>query len=182
MQSTMGRLRQRREELGDQGGFTLIELLIVIVILGILAAIVVFAVQNLTGSSAQSACKSDYKTVETAVEAYNAQVGHYPVTTGATPDATNYTGTGSAVHFQPAGDQMNTLMVAQGSVGPFLRDFPANGSHYQIAVFANAVAGQTPVIAVYKTNGVTGAGGSDPTAWGSSSTTAGSAADCSAVS
>src|SRR3974390_1666336 len=61
----------------DQG-FTLIELLIVIVILGILAAIVVFAVQNLTGQSAAASCQSQYKTVETAVEAYKAQIGAYP--------------------------------------------------------------------------------------------------------
>ena len=48
MQDTLERLRSRRAELGDQGGFTLIELLIVIVILGILAAIVVFAVLGKT--------------------------------------------------------------------------------------------------------------------------------------
>ena len=79
MQATLERLRARREERGDEGGFTLIELLIVIVILGILAAIVVFAVQNLTSSSAQSACKSDLKNVETAAEAYKAQMGNYPL-------------------------------------------------------------------------------------------------------
>ncbi len=78
MQATLERLRQRRDEMGDEGGFTLIELLIVIVILGILAAIVVFAVQNLTGSSAQASCGSDFKTVETAAEAYKAQVTTYP--------------------------------------------------------------------------------------------------------
>src|SRR5262245_21559667 len=77
MQATLERLRQRREERGDEGGFTLIELLIVIVILGILAAIVVFAVQNLTSQSAKASCGSDYKTVETAMETYKAQVGHY---------------------------------------------------------------------------------------------------------
>ena len=69
---------ERREQRGDEGGFTLIELLIVIVILGILAAIVVFAVQNLTGSSAKASCGSDMKTVETAVEAYKAQLADYP--------------------------------------------------------------------------------------------------------
>ena len=78
MQASLERLRRRREEEGDEGGFTLIELLIVIVILGILAAIVVFAVQNLTGSSTKASCGSDYKTVETAVEAYKAQLGDYP--------------------------------------------------------------------------------------------------------
>ena len=59
---------RRRED-----GFTLIELLIVIVILGILAAIVVFAVGNTGKDSAKSACQSDAKTLETAQEAYYAE-------------------------------------------------------------------------------------------------------------
>jgi general secretion pathway protein G len=79
MQDTIARLRRRQSILKDrEGGFTLIELLIVIVILGILAAIVVFAVQNLTSSSAKASCGSDFKTVETAVEGYKAQMGNYP--------------------------------------------------------------------------------------------------------
>src|ERR1700722_20092449 len=97
MQASLERLRRRREEIDDEGGFTLIELLIVIVILGILAAIVVFAVQNLTSSSSQASCRSDYKTVETALETYKAQRGAYPGpatdTAGAGADAANATPT-----------------------------------------------------------------------------------------
>lgn len=54
-------------------GFTLVELLIVIVILGILAAIVVFAVGGITDTGQTSACKSDYKSVVSAEEAYFTQ-------------------------------------------------------------------------------------------------------------
>ena len=68
----------RRHKSNKDAGFTLIEMLIVVVVLGILSGIAVFAVQSLTGTSVQAACKSDYKTVEVAVEAYKAQLGIYP--------------------------------------------------------------------------------------------------------
>ena len=56
-------------------GFTLIELLIVIVILGILAAVTVFAVRGITDKGTTSACASDKATIATAVESYFAQYG-----------------------------------------------------------------------------------------------------------
>ena len=67
-------LRKAREE---ESGFTLIELLIVIVILGVLAGIVVFAVGGITDRGNVSACKSDVKNVEVASEAYFAKNGSY---------------------------------------------------------------------------------------------------------
>jgi len=61
-------------------GFTLVELLIVIVILGILATVTVFAVRGITNKGKESACAADEKTLQVAAEAYNAQTGVYPAT------------------------------------------------------------------------------------------------------
>ena len=56
-------------------GFTLVELLIVIVILGILATVTVFAVRGITDQGQQSACDADEKTLQTGVETWFAQYG-----------------------------------------------------------------------------------------------------------
>jgi general secretion pathway protein G len=160
VQASLERLRRRREEEGDEGGFTLIELLIVIVILGILAAIVVFAVQNLTTSSSQASCGSDYKTTETAVEAFKAQIGLYPgdpAINGATQPWNVTVGT-PATGYPPAGAPagsgatMGQLLgtaapvpagSAPSNVGPWLKDTPYNPGHYSIIVtFVAATATQ----------------------------------------
>ena len=60
----------RRRGVELESGFTLIELLIVIVVLGILAATVVFALSGVTSQSATAACQSDAKSYEVAVSAY----------------------------------------------------------------------------------------------------------------
>src|SRR5689334_8397850 len=54
-------------------GFTLIELLIVIIILGILATIVIFATGTFSEDSKTAACKSNAKIMNTAESAYAAQ-------------------------------------------------------------------------------------------------------------
>jgi general secretion pathway protein G len=75
MFETIKKIKFQRELDGEQG-FTLIELLIVIVVLGILAAIVVFALGGVTSQSAVAACNSDAKTVSIAAQAYNSQTGN----------------------------------------------------------------------------------------------------------
>lgn len=65
-----------RRMMSQDDGFTLIELLIVIIILGILAAIVVFGVSTFRDDANEKACKADRKSVEVAAQAYLAKTGN----------------------------------------------------------------------------------------------------------
>ena len=79
------RLQEARQ---NEDGFTLIELLIVIVILGVLAGIVVFAVGAFNDRGQVAACNAEKKTVEVAAEAYRAKQGTYPQSAAAEPAGT----------------------------------------------------------------------------------------------
>jgi prepilin-type N-terminal cleavage/methylation domain-containing protein len=57
----------------DAEGFTLIELLVVIVVLGVLAAVVIFSLGGVTAQAASAACNANAKTVAIAVSAYEAE-------------------------------------------------------------------------------------------------------------
>jgi prepilin-type N-terminal cleavage/methylation domain-containing protein len=54
-------------------GFTLVEVLIVIVIIGILATVVVFAVRTTTDQGEAAACGADARVLSTAAEVYLAE-------------------------------------------------------------------------------------------------------------
>ncbi len=67
----------------NQRGFTLVELLIVVVLLGVLAAIVVFAVGNTTTNAKAAGCAAEKTTLSDALESYKAHLGVYPTATAA---------------------------------------------------------------------------------------------------
>jgi prepilin-type N-terminal cleavage/methylation domain-containing protein len=151
MQPTVQRFQPRRVEMKDQGGFTLIELLIVVTILGILAAIVVFGVSNLTTSSAQSACTSDYKSTEIALETYKDEMRSYPNSNQDGNAALPYTDNGKAAdNAAAAGGELLvassvTPNIGSPGMGPWLKESPTNPGHYTISV-ANDGTGTITVL------------------------------------
>ncbi|MCE7885635.1 MAG: prepilin-type N-terminal cleavage/methylation domain-containing protein [Actinobacteria bacterium ATB1] len=82
---------EEARQIRSESGFTLVELLIVIVILGILTAVVVFSVGGLRSSGSVAACRAQEKTVQVALEAYNARMGSYPGFSGAPGNAADAT-------------------------------------------------------------------------------------------
>jgi prepilin-type N-terminal cleavage/methylation domain-containing protein len=75
MNKYMSDLLRKRQN--NEDGFTLVELLIVIIILGVLAAVVVFSVAGVTASGKKAACKANVSTLASASEAFRAQTGAY---------------------------------------------------------------------------------------------------------
>jgi len=86
-------------------GFTLVEILIVVVILGILAAIVIPQFTEASDDARESAMRSDLQTVRSQLELYKVQhIGIYPA----------------------AATFVTDLTTKIGEYGPYLQTFPTN--------------------------------------------------------
>jgi general secretion pathway protein G len=109
-------------------GFTLIELLIVIIVLGILAAVVVFALGSVTGNAKASACNADAKTIITAVQAYNSALAPTDIAVEKTTGAGSIT-QGDPTTYDAAGTQASLLMG-----GNFINAWPTYSDGYSLSL------------------------------------------------
>jgi hypothetical protein len=106
------RIKSKRADKHNDKGFALVERHIVIVGLGTLAAVVVFALGAIMGQSAQAACATDGATVSTAIAAFETQ---NPTTT-------------------PTNDLIDSASTVTG--GPYTQSWPSNLPHYAFQIDA----------------------------------------------
>jgi prepilin-type N-terminal cleavage/methylation domain-containing protein len=106
---------------GKDRGFTLIEVLVVITVLGILAAVVIFALGSLSNKTAVAACQADGSTVATAISVFNNENPGTAVTIGGLT-----TGTDASLG------------------GPYVSSWPSNGTHYAFGISAGTLIVQSP--------------------------------------
>jgi general secretion pathway protein G len=146
-------------------GFTLIEILIVVVILGIMAAIVVPAFTTYGRTARTASLVATVRTLRSQIMAYRIQHGDDLPDLEAASNASN--------HFQPL-TEMTTYGNPATNRGPYLTSVPVNaltnGSVVKNAATMNATGLPDPVPGadfIYDYSGITGA------IWGTSDTTTG---------
>jgi general secretion pathway protein G len=71
-------LKKFKKLLRDEKGFTMIELMIVVIIIGVLAAIAIPVYSNAAQESKISRAKGDLRTLESAIVIYHAENNKYP--------------------------------------------------------------------------------------------------------
>src|SRR5438876_1505115 len=104
---------QRGKRQMNRKGFTLIELLIVVVIIGILAAIAIPKFANTKAKAYIASMKSGFRDLVTAVESYFADSVKYSATTACTTPPT-----AGAVNFcVTTGNNLGTVGLAAGNGG-----------------------------------------------------------------
>jgi prepilin-type N-terminal cleavage/methylation domain-containing protein len=126
--------RVRRSE----EGFTLVELLIVIIVLGLLAAIVIFGIGSTRGDAVRSVCATRVRSIVGSAEAVKVSTSAYP--TGTIDDTT----------------ASNPLVASQ--TGALLKDWPTSPDFVLRYV---GTGGTSYTVDVFKGDGTTSVAGCD---------------------
>ena len=117
-------------------GFTLVEILIVVIILGILAAIVIPQFTSASEDARKSSLQSQLQTLRSQVELYKLQHrDSYPTSDGTA------TGTWDWTKLTGKTDDTGAASTAATAVGPYLQQVPLNSLTNSSTVAATAAAG-----------------------------------------
>src|SRR4051794_41089583 len=101
--------------MGTRRGFSLIELVVVLVIIGLLAAVAVSRLGRMVESTNDAALQRDLQTLRKAIETYSAEHGAYPTAASIVPQLTGYT---------DAAGHTSATKVGPFEYGPYLREVP----------------------------------------------------------
>ncbi len=136
-------------------GFTIVELLIVVVVIGILAAIVVVAYTGITARANGAAAASNAASVQKVADAYAADTGN-----GSYPTLAQLTGWTTGVARVPAGITVNSaaLTAALAGDGKTIQYLPRSGNTGACIRYWDAGASTPGVVALYVGNATGGSG------------------------
>jgi type II secretory pathway pseudopilin PulG len=98
-------------------GFTMVEILVIIVVLGILAGVVLFALGGITQESAQAACRADGATVSSAISDIDSEYPNVFESVAST-----------------SGSSAENLLLGNAYGGPYISAWPSNSTHYAFTV------------------------------------------------
>src|ERR1041384_6651318 len=119
-----------------KGGFTLVEILIVVIILGILAAIVIPQFTSASQDARESSLASQLQTLRSQIELYKLQhLDKLPNLVGASPGCWDPITTRT--------DASGAASTAANAFGPYMQTFPTN----PINGLSNVVDGNTALAA-----------------------------------
>lgn len=130
----------RIQSFHKKNGFTIVELLIVIVVIGILAAITIVSFNGVTAKANDTAVKSDLANISKKSQAYAALNGHYPNSVSDLADAGLRVSAGSYMTGPNVAVNVGYCTKGSGGTGGF-------------AVFAMSKSGNRYVVT--ESNGVT---------------------------
>ncbi|HSH18719.1 MAG TPA: prepilin-type N-terminal cleavage/methylation domain-containing protein [Candidatus Saccharimonadales bacterium] len=134
-----------------QKGFTIVELLIVIVVIGILAALVITTYNGIQQKGRNTERQTDAKSVQGQLEAYYAQNGKYP-----TLAQLNDVADGGFVKTKLKGMDLEALRDPKAAAGTYVVNATADPDNYGYTATADVSGEIIAYILEYQEEGETG--------------------------